>query len=84
MISRVILLVLIVGLAKANPRRVKFNSIVPSEKSFKVIKPDLNDIGNQTVLIALTIKNHAYSLPTFLATLEKIKCKNSKSKCDLW
>lgn len=39
---------------------------------------------NSRFLISVYIKDNSYSLPTFLATLEKIQCPNEKNKCDLW
>ena len=36
------------------------------------------------ILVAITIRNNSYSLPTFLSTLETLRCKNVKNKCDLW
>ncbi len=66
--------------------------------NFKSFNKDLNDgyrklptedknelTKNGTkILIALRIKDNSYSLPTFLATLETIKCPSESGKCDLW
>ena len=51
------------------------------KKTFKISKLNYE---NTTILIAITINNNAYSLPTFLKTLETVKCINSRKKCDLW
>lgn len=65
------------------PRRVKFSQVIVnvSNNTFTLEK---NASHDSRVLIAVTIKNNAYSLPTFLATLENIKCPNSNNKCNLW
>ena len=63
-------------------QRVKFKSVRTSsvEKSIEnEVKTELR------VLVAIKIKNHAHALPTFLASLETLKCTPSASqKCDLW
>lgn len=41
-------------------------------------------VQDARVLVAVKIRNHAYSLPTFLATLETLRCPNLSKKCDLW
>jgi hypothetical protein len=60
--------------------RVKFRS-VRSPQSAEKIQPPLEHLK---VLLAIKIKNHAYSLPTFLATLERLECPTENKKCDLW
>ena len=69
-----------------NPKRVKFNDVVLTENKaeFKIIKNSQDENPNQKILISVLIKNNAYSLPTFLATLETLKCPNLNKKCDLW
>ncbi len=67
----------------AQPRRVKFSQVIvnPTNKTFTLEKNVSEDFR---VLIAITVKNNAYSLPTFLATLESIKCPSLNNKCHLW
>ena len=39
---------------------------------------------NPSILVSIKIGNNSHSLPTFLKTMESIKCENEKKKCDLW
>lgn len=57
---------------------------IKSDGSFSLDDELQNEMKNFRYLIAVTIKNNAYSLPTFLATLENLKCPNENKKCDLW
>jgi hypothetical protein len=36
------------------------------------------------ILVAIIVKNQAYALPTFLTSLERLKCPNTKGKCNLF
>ena len=71
----------------AEPKRVKFNKVVVDHtlKEFTVTKSDdsLLDVPPQRILLAVLVKNHAYSLPTFLATLETLDCPTLSRKCDI-
>ena len=70
------------------PKRVKFNQILinANRDGFTLIKnnDDYDYDPMQRILVAVIVKNHEYSLPTFLGTLETLKCPNSMNKCDLW
>ena len=56
-----------------------FNKVAVDRKTqtFKILH-------DPKILVAVTIRNNSYSLPTFLGTLETLQCKNVKNKCDLW
>lgn len=64
------------------PQRVQFKKIeggkYATENGDEYKRDDLK------ILIAITIKDNQYSLPTFLATLETLECPNKDKKCDLW
>lgn len=70
----------------AHPRRVKFKQVILNhvDKTFNLNITDNDDESVSRVLVAITVKNHAYSLPTFLATLETLKCPGENKKCHLW
>jgi hypothetical protein len=62
-------------------------------KAFKQVQVNANDQTftllsnaptNPQILVTVIIRNNAYSLPTFLRTLETIKCPNAENRCDLW
>jgi hypothetical protein len=59
-------------------QRIKFAPIDSLDDSIDSIDP------TATILVAIKVKNQEYSLPTFLATLETLKCSNKKNKCDIW
>ena len=71
---------------KCEPKRVRFNQISINENrnGFTVIKNNDDYNPNQRILIGVIVKNHEYALPTFLASLETLKCPNYMNKCDLW
>ena len=89
---RYILLILVIcsqiGIKNVNcePKRVKFKqiSINSNRDGFTLIQNNDDYNPNQKILIGVIIKNHEYSLPTFLASLETLKCPNAMNKCDLW
>lgn len=60
--------------------RVDFKNVVSNDP-----KSDPNSNDSKKILLAIQVKNHIHSFPTFLATLESMKCPNKKTdKCDLW
>ena len=67
-----------------DPKRVKFNKIVVDygNQVYSIEKHQKHDL-NVKILISIVVKNHAHSLPTFLATLETLKCPTFNRKCDL-
>lgn len=78
----IILLISLICLQiRSEPQRVKFKN--PNKDSSKNASNDY-PIEQSKILIAVRIKDHSYSLPTFLATLETLKCPSQKNKCDLW
>ena len=68
------------------PKRVKFKqiSINSNRDGFNLIKNNDDYNPNQRILVTVIVKNHEYALPTFLGTLETLKCPNAMNKCDLW
>ncbi len=43
------------------------------------------DNKSSKILISISVGNNSYSLPTFLKTLETLKCgKDTAAKCHLW
>lgn len=81
-----ILIVYLLGisLVKCEQQRVKFRKIITQNGSFKIDEDDGTSMKNLKILLAVIVKNHEHSLPTFLATLETLKCPNADKKCDLW
>ena len=74
--------------ARADPKRVKFKRVVADyEKNeysiLKNVEDELSE-NDRKILVAIVVKNHAYSLPTFLASLETLECPSLNKKCDLW
>jgi hypothetical protein len=69
----------------SEPQRVKFKTLI-KDSSTNTSSSENSDypIEQAKILIAVRIKDHSYSLPTFLATLETLKCPSRKNKCDLW
>ena len=68
----------------ADPKRVKYNKVnVISNKKEYVVEKYQENQENRKILVAITVKNHAHSLPTFLATLETLECPTVNQKCDL-
>ena len=63
--------------------RIKFKELDHYAQNLTTLIID-SDNSNTNLMIALYVNNHAYSLPTFLATLESLKCPNKNSKCHLW
>lgn len=82
-VTKFIFLVSLIKLAENSYQEAYFKKVNVNfdKKTFSIDKPN-NE--NATVLIAITINNNAYSLPTFLKKLEKLKCLNNRNKCDLW
>ena len=78
--------ILYINYVTCNPKRVKFSDVIftDNKAEFKIVKNSQDENPNQKILIGVLIKNHAYSLPTFLATLETLKCPSLNKKCDLW
>ena len=76
------------SLVKAEPQRVKYTKIVvdTNKNDFTLVKDEAVPSGDtiKKILIAIVVKNHAHSLPTFLATLETLECPSTTKKCDLW
>jgi hypothetical protein len=73
-----------ISLTTCERERVKFRA-VRSGDDLNGGEAMLKDDTKLRVLLAIKIKNHAHSLPTFLATLETLKCPSEGSqKCDLW
>ena len=70
---RTLLLSLLVALfqIKATTQKASFNKVKvnPANKTFTLERKELTNIR---VLLAITIENNAYALPTFLATLGNI------------
>ena len=68
----------------AQRQLVQFKRVIVNEEndSFTLEKP--KETLKNKVLVAIIIKDNAYSLPTFLATLETLKCPTKNKKCDLW
>lgn len=69
--------------ANSQPVRVKFKKVIRQDGSFSV-ENDEKIESESKILVAVTIKDHQHSLPTFLATLETLECPNQDKKCDLW
>lgn len=69
--------------ANSQPVRIKFKKVIRQDGSFSV-ENDEKIKSELKILIAVTIKDHKHSLPTFLATLETLECPNQDKKCDLW
>lgn len=65
------------------PQRVAFKSVNLDKGLSYSIEKDRATVDPK-ILIAVTVKDHGYSLPTFLATLETLECPNVANKCDLW
>jgi hypothetical protein len=90
--SILLILTFCFNLIHTERQRVKFKTVLQNHenRSYSIEenskkdqdKSEPNDIIK--VLVAIDIKNYAYSLPTFLATLETLKCPSSTKKCDLW
>lgn len=80
------LAVLLLCLVAVNgqPERVKFKKVVRQSDGAYSLESDSNEFPNHKILLAVTVKNHQHSLPTFLATLESLECPNMDKKCDLW
>ena len=83
----ILIVSVVISLVNADPKRVKYNKVVVDtiKNDFTLIKTNnLASNQEQKILIAVIVKNHAHSLPTFLATLETLDCPNLSGKCDLW
>jgi len=74
--------------AKADPKRVKYKRVVADyeKNEFSILKNEDDELSenDRKILVAIVVKNHAYSLPTFLASLETLECPSLNKKCDLW
>ena len=62
-------------------RRVQFRSVKNASGSLQT--PSSIVVSRERTLIAVVVRNQAYALPTFLATLERLKC-SEEVKCSLW
>lgn len=86
-VSAIFLLIIIIisEISLAESEHVKFAQVLrnTANKSFSIVRDELNTTQLR-VLVAITIKDNAYSLPTFLASLESLKCPNANKKCHLW
>lgn len=85
--SNILILLISMFMIELNgqPTRIKFKQVIQKENegTFSIENTSQNK-ENQKILIAITIKDNQYSLPTFLATLETLKCPTENKKCDLW
>jgi hypothetical protein len=82
-----IILITIIMISKYSYQsRIKFKELDYYSPSLTSLKVDVDSdlYSNYNIMIALYVHNHAYSLSTFLATLEGLKCPNKNSKCHLW
>ena len=75
--------------AKADPKRVNYKRVVADyeKNEFSILNNEKDDElseNDRKMLVAISVKNHAYSLPTFLASLETLECPSLNKKCDLW
>lgn len=70
-------------LIQTQPQRVKFKKVLRENEKY-ALEDAAESLGDLRILIAIIIKNHQHSLPTFLATLETLECPNKIKKCDLW
>lgn len=70
---------------QSEPQRIKFSDVARNvtNKTF-TIERKVSDDSKNRVLVAVVVRDQAYALPTFLATLEAIKCPNPNQKCHLW
>src|SRR4051812_41279954 len=64
--------------------RVPFKEVIRHQNQTFSLRESKADETDKKILLAIKVANHAFAMPTFLATLEKLKCNNSKGKCDLW
>ena len=65
--------------------RVEFKSVVVSnQQQTDPLTPAEKKLSSKKILVAIVVKNNIHSFPTFLASLESLKCPNKKGKCDLW
>ena len=88
MIKFIIFLIIVVYINLTNvtcdPERVKFNKIsVDYDNQIYSIEKDQEHQSTRRILLSVSVKNHAHSLPTFLATLETLDCPSVDKKCDL-
>ena len=77
-------LLAVIERGECQPLRAKFKKVVvnTANKTFSIEESPVD--LSQRILVAVVINRNAYSLPTFLHTLETLKCRNKKKKCDLW
>ena len=80
-LNHLITLSLILSIALC--QRIKYKDLKYYSSDLTVASTD-DDAENYNIMIAFNVNNQAYSLPTFLATLETLKCPNKNSKCHLW
>ena len=88
MIKFIIFLIIVVYINLTNvtcdPKRVKFNKIsVDYGNQIYSIEKDKEHQSTRRILLSVSVKNYAHSLPTFLATLETLDCPTVDKKCDL-
>lgn len=66
-------------------QRVNFKRVVSDgQGKYTIEQVDEVKRDDLKIVIAITVKDNQYSLPTFLATLETLECPNKDKKCDLW
>ncbi len=82
-VTRFVILLCLIKLAENLKQEAYFKKVNVNHKS-NTFTIEKSNYENATILIAITINNNAYSLPTFLKTLETLKCLNNRHKCDLW
>ena len=56
------------SVAQSDSSRVAYKDVRNKLNSSKAVSPN--------ILVSVIVRNHAHSLPTFLATLETLKCPN--------
>lgn len=80
---KILILLISLGLIQSQPQRVKFQKVLTENGEISLEK-DAESSSELRILIAVIVKDHQHSLPTFLATLETFECPNKIKKCDLW
>lgn len=65
--------------------RIKFKELTSYSSNFStLIVEKIDDINDKRLMIAVIINNHAHALPTFLASLEKLKYPIDRTRCHFW
>jgi hypothetical protein len=75
---------ILLGIISSNAQRIQFKDLNHYTSNLSIISTNDEIENKNNIMIALHINNHVYSLPTFLATLETLKCPNPNSKCHFW